>query len=508
MKKRPIVLCIMDGYGLTQRIDGNAVKLANTPHLDDLMAIYPTTEIKACGNAVGLPEGQMGNSEVGHLNIGAGRIVYQSLTLINKAIEDGSFAKNEKFLKAIAHAKDNNAKLHIWGLLSDGGVHSSNEHIYALLQMANDAGLEKVYVHAFLDGRDVAPDSGADFVAQLEAKMKEIGVGQIATVSGRYYAMDRDKRFDRVAKAYDCITNHEGNSFTDPVQFVKDSYKEEVFDEFVVPGYNKDVDGTVEDNDSIIFANFRPDRAIQLATVMTNPDFYKDLGYVPSTKRTNLEFVCMMKYADSVNGEIAFALQTLTNTLGDYLSAQGMKQLRIAETEKYAHVTFFFDGGVDKEIEGAQRDLINSPKVATYDLQPEMSAYLVKDKLIEELDKDEFDVVIVNFANCDMVGHTGIIPAAIKAVSVVDECVGEVYEKVEELGGTMLITADHGNSERLLDEENNPFTAHTTNPVPLVVTNTHLELKEGGKLGDLAPTMLQLLGLPIPEEMTGESLIK
>lgn len=508
MKKRPIVLCIMDGYGLTQRIDGNAVKLANTPHLDDLMAIYPTTEIKACGNAVGLPEGQMGNSEVGHLNIGAGRIVYQSLTLINKAIEDGSFVKNEKFLKAIAHAKDNNAKLHIWGLLSDGGVHSSNEHIYALLQMAKDAGLEKVYVHAFLDGRDVAPDSGADFVAQLEAKMKEIGVGQIATVSGRYYAMDRDKRFDRVAKAYDCITNHEGNSFTDPVQFVKDSYKEEVFDEFVVPGYNKDVDGTVEDNDSIIFANFRPDRAIQLATVMTNPDFYKDLGYVPSTKRTNLEFVCMMKYADSVNGEIAFALQTLTNTLGDYLSAQGMKQLRIAETEKYAHVTFFFDGGVDKEIEGAQRDLINSPKVATYDLQPEMSAYLVKDKLIEELDKDEFDVVIVNFANCDMVGHTGIIPAAIKAVSVVDECVGEVYEKVEELGGTMLITADHGNSERLLDEENNPFTAHTTNPVPLVVTNTHLELKEGGKLGDLAPTMLQLLGLPIPEEMTGESLIK
>jgi len=338
--------------------------------------------------------------------------------------------------------------------------------------------------------------------------MKKIGVGEIASISGRYYAMDRDKRFDRINLAYEAIVDHKGNSFTDPVQFVKDSYAEEVFDEFVVPGYNSAVDGAVEDNDSVIFANFRPDRAIQIATVMTNPDFYADKGYTPATKRSGIYFVSMMKYADSVNGHVAFALPELTNTFGDYVSAQGLKQLRIAETEKYAHVTFFFDGGEDKEIEGAKRDLINSPKVATYDLQPEMSAYLVKDKLIEELDSGEFDVVIVNFANCDMVGHTGVIPAAIKAVEVVDDCVGEVYEKVAELGGTMLITADHGNAERLLDEEGNPFTAHTTNDVPLIVTNSHLELKEGGKLGDLAPTMLQLLGLAIPEEMDGTSLIK
>lgn len=505
MKKRPIVLCILDGYGLTERIDGNAVKLANTPNLDDLMAMYPTTTLKASGIAVGLPEGQMGNSEVGHLNIGAGRTVYQSLTLINKAVEDGTFYKNEKFLKAITHAKENNSKLHIWGLLSNGGVHSSNEHIYALLKLAKDQGLEKVYVHAFLDGRDVAPDSGADFVQELQDKINEIGVGQIAVVSGRYYAMDRDKRMDRVELAYNALVAKSGESFNDAVQYVKDSYAKDVYDEFVLPGYNPAVDGAVADNDSIIFANFRPDRAIQMANVFT-ADVYED--FKPTDKPKNLEFVCMMKYADTVNGDIAFALPDLTNTLGDYLSAKGMKQLRIAETEKYAHVTFFFDGGVDKEIDGATRVLIKSPKVATYDLQPEMSAYEVKDALIAELDKDIHDVVIVNFANCDMVGHTGIIPAAIKAVSVVDECVGEVYDKVLDLGGTMLITADHGNSERLLDEEDNPFTAHTTNPVPLIVTNTHLELKDGGKLGDLAPTMLQLLGLAIPSEMDGESLIK
>ena len=398
-----------------------------------------------------------------------------------------------------------NTKLHIWGLLSNGGVHSSNEHIYALLNLAKQEGLEKVYVHAFLDGRDVAPDSGADFVKELADKIAEIGVGQIATVSGRYYAMDRDKRFDRVELAFDAIVNHKGESFECPVQYVKDSYAKEIYDEFVIPGYNKNVDGQVSDGDSVIFANFRPDRAIQLATVMTNDGFYDHtFNNVPK----NLTFVCMMKYADSVKASIAFALPSLTNTLGDYLSAKGMKQLRIAETEKYAHVTFFFDGGVDKEIEGATRVLVNSPKVATYDLQPEMSAYEVKDKLIEELDKDIHDVVIVNFANCDMVGHTGIIPAAIKAVSVVDECVGEVYNKVLELGGTMLITADHGNSEMLLDEDNNPFTAHTTNEVPLIVTNSHLELKDGGKLGDLAPTILQLLGLEIPAEMDGESLLK
>lgn len=504
MKKRPIVLCILDGYGLSDRVDGNAVKLANTPNLDDLMALYPTTTIKASGIAVGLPEGQMGNSEVGHLNIGAGRVVYQSLTLINKAIQDGDFNANDKFLKAIKNAKDNGTKLHIWGLLSNGGVHSSIEHIYGLLQLAKEQGLSKVYVHAFLDGRDVAPDSGASFVEALCKKMEEIGVGEVASVSGRYYAMDRDKRFERVELAYDAIVSGKGEHFDCPVQYVKDSYGKDVYDEFVIPGYNNKVDGTIGDNDSIIFANFRPDRAIQLATVMTN-DVY---DFKPTNKPSDLFFVCMMKYADTVHGEIAFALPTLTNTFGDYLSAKGMKQLRIAETEKYAHVTFFFDGGVDKEINGATRVLVNSPKVATYDLQPEMSAYEVKDKLLAELDKDIHDVVIVNFANCDMVGHTGFIPAAIKAVSVVDECVGEVYEKVLELGGTMLITADHGNSEMLLDENGNPFTAHTTNLVPLIVTNTHLELKEDGKLGDLAPTMLQLLGLEIPKEMDGESLLK
>ena len=365
MKKRPIVLCILDGYGLSERIDGNAVKLANTPNIDDLEMIYPTTRIKASGMPVGLPDGQMGNSEVGHLNIGAGRTVYQSLTLINKAVEDGTFYKNAEFLKAINNAKENNTKLHIWGLLSNGGVHSSNEHIYALLKLAKQEGLEKVYVHAFLDGRDVAPDSGADFVKELADKIEEIGVGEIATVSGRYYAMDRDKRFDRVELAFDAIVNHKGESFECPVQYVKDSYAKETYDEFVIPGYNKNVDGQVADGDSVIFANFRPDRAIQLATVMTNDGFYDHaFNNVPK----NLTFVCMMKYADSVNGAIAFALPSLTNTLGDYLSAKGMKQLRIAETEKYAHVTFFFDGGVDKEIEGATRVLVNSPKVKTWSL--------------------------------------------------------------------------------------------------------------------------------------------
>ena len=504
MKKRPIILCILDGYGLSDAIEGNAVKLANTPNLDDLMALYPTTKLDACGMPVGLPEGQMGNSEVGHLNLGAGRTVYQSLTLINKAVDDGSFYENDKFLKAIAHAKANDSKLHIWGLLSNGGVHSSIDHIFALLNLAKKEGLTKVFVHAFLDGRDVAPDSGIEFVTQLQSKLEEIGVGEIATISGRYYAMDRDKRFERVELAYDAIVSAKGPNFSDAMQYVKDSYANDVLDEFVLPGYNTNVDGKICDNDAIIFANFRPDRAMQMATLITN-DFY---DYKPAIKPTNLAFVCMMKYGDNVNGEIAFKLPELTNTLGDYLSEKGLKQLRIAETEKYAHVTFFFDGGIDKEIEGVTRVLVESPKVATYDLQPEMSAYEVKDKLIAELDKDIHDVVIVNFANCDMVGHTGVIPAAIKAVSVIDELVGELYQKVIDLGGTLIVTADHGNSETLLDENHNVFTAHTTNQVPFVVTNTHLSLREGGKLGDIAPTMLQLLGLEIPAEMDGKSLLQ
>lgn len=502
--KKPVALIIMDGFGESNSTVGNAVKAANTPNLDRIEKTYPTTLIKASGLDVGLPDGQMGNSEVGHTNIGAGRIVYQDLTRITKSIQDGDFFTNEVLNGAMENAKEH--ALHIMGLLSDGGVHSHIDHLKALIKMAKEKGVERVYVHAFTDGRDTDPQSGLSYAKEIEACMAETGVGQFATVNGRYYAMDRDKRFDRVKLAYDAIVCQEGESFECPVQYVKDSYAKDVLDEFVIPGYNKNVEGTIDDGDSVIFANFRPDRAIQLATVITNPTFYE--GYVPEKQVKDLEFVCMMKYADSVNGEIAFVSPELTNTLGDYLSAQGLKQLRIAETEKYAHVTFFFDGGVDKEIEGATRVLVNSPKVATYDLQPEMSAYEVKDKLIAELDKDIHDVVIVNFANCDMVGHTGVIPAAIKAVSVVDDCIGEVYEKVLELGGTMLITADHGNAEEELDADGNPFTAHTTNVVPLIVTNSHVGLKEGGKLGDLAPTMLQLLGLPIPEEMDGESLLK
>ena len=508
MKKRPIVLCILDGYGLSNRIDGNAVKLANTPNIDDLMMIYPTTTIKASGMPVGLPDGQMGNSEVGHLNIGAGRTVYQSLTLINKAVEDGTFYKNEEFLKAINNAKENNTKLHIWGLLSNGGVHSSNEHIYALLKLAKEEGLEKVYVHAFLDGRDVAPDSGVDFVKELADKIEEIGIGQIATVSGRYYAMDRDKRFDRVELAFDAIVNHKGESFDCPVQYVKDSYEKETFDEFVIPGYNKNVDGQVTDGDSVIFANFRPDRAIQLSTVMTNEGFY---DYAFNNVPKNLTFVCMMKYADSVNGTIAFELPKLTNTLGDYLSAKGMKQLRIAETEKYAHVTFFFNGGVEEPNEGEERILVNSPKdVATYDLKPQMSAYEVCDRLVDCIKSDKYDVIIINFANPDMVGHTGVEQAAIKAVEAVDECVGRAVEAVKEVDGVMFICADHGNAEQLVDYETGaPFTAHTTNPVPFILVNADpaYKLREGGCLADIIPTLIELMGMEQPEEMTGKSLL-
>ena len=505
--KKPVALIIMDGFGESNSTVGNAVKAANTPNLDRIEKTYPTTLIKASGLDVGLPDGQMGNSEVGHTNIGAGRIVYQDLTRITKSIQDGDFFTNEVLNGAMENAKEH--ALHIMGLLSDGGVHSHIDHLKALIKMAKEKGVERVYVHAFTDGRDTDPQSGLSYAKEIEAYMAENGVGQFATVNGRYYAMDRDKRWERVEKAYKAMVCGEGETSTSASEAIEESYKKGATDEFIVPTViikdNQPV-GKISDGDSVIFANFRPDRAIQLATVITNPTFYE--GYVPEKQVKDLEFVCMMKYADSVNGEIAFVSPELTNTLGDYLSAQGLKQLRIAETEKYAHVTFFFDGGVDKEIEGATRVLVNSPKVATYDLQPEMSAYEVKDKLIAELDKDIHDVVIVNFANCDMVGHTGVIPAAIKAVSVVDECIGEVYEKVLELGGTMLITADHGNAEEELDADGNPFTAHTTNVVPLIVTNSHVGLKEGGKLGDLAPTMLQLLGLPIPEEMDGESLLK
>lgn len=505
MKKRPIVLCIMDGYGISESINGNAVRLANTPNLDDLMAMYPNTTISASGMPVGLPDGQMGNSEVGHLNIGAGRTVYQSLTLINKALNEKTFFENEKFLKAIQHAKDNGSKLHIWGLLSNGGVHSSNEHIYGLLELAKQQGLDKVYVHAFLDGRDVAPDSGVDFVKELQEKIEEIGVGQIASISGRYYAMDRDKRFDRVKLAYDAIVCQEGESFECPVQYVKDSYAKDVLDEFVIPGYNKNVEGTIDDGDSVIFANFRPDRAIQLATVITNPTFYE--GYVPEKQVKDLEFVCMMKYADSVNGEIAFVSPKLTNTLGDYLSAQGLKQLRIAETEKYAHVTFFLNGGREDKFTNEERILIPSPKVATYDLKPEMSAYEVKDALVAELNKGKFDFICLNFANGDMVGHTGVYEAIVKAVKAVDACVREVVEAAKANGYEVVLIADHGNADHAENADGTPNTAHSLNPVPIVVVSDRVKNVQNGVLADVAPTVLKLMGLDQPAEMTGKVLV-
>ena len=507
MDKRLTMLMILDGFGINEKEQGNAVKLAKTPNIDKLMKTCKTTVMNASGLAVGLPEGQMGNSEVGHTNIGAGRIVYQELTKITKSIEDGDFFSIPEFNKAIENCKKYNSKLHIMGLLSDGGVHSHIRHLFGLLEFAKRKDFENVYVHCFMDGRDTPPASGETYIAQLEEKMKEKGIGKIATVSGRFYSMDRDKRWQRIQKSYEALVNGKGLTATSAMQAVEASYQKEVFDEFIEPTVicnGTEPVATIGKHDSVIFFNFRPDRAREITRAINDKVFD---GFKRET--LNLVFVTMTQYDKTLEGvEVAYSPQTITNTLGEYVASKGLNQLRIAETEKYAHVTFFFDGGVDKEIEGATRVLVNSPKVATYDLQPEMSAYEVKDKLIAELDKDIHDVVIVNFANCDMVGHTGVIPAAIKAVSVVDECIGEVYEKVLELGGTMLITADHGNAEEELDADGNPFTAHTTNVVPLIVTNSHVGLKEGGKLGDLVPTMLQLLGLPIPEEMDGESLLK
>ena len=510
MKKRPIVLCIMDGYGLTDRVDGNAVKLANTPNLDDLMAMYPTTTIKACGNAVGLPEGQMGNSEVGHMNIGAGRTVYQSLTLINKAITEGTFFTNEKFVEAVENAKKNDSKLHIWGLLSSGGVHSSNEHIFALLKLAKDAGLTKVYVHAFLDGRDTPPASGKDYVQELVDKMAEIGVGKIASISGRYYAMDRDNNWDRVVKAYDAITKGEGNKATDPVQAVADSYAVDKTDEFVIPTVIMENDApvaTVNDKDSVIFCNFRPDRARQITRAFCADDFDGfDRG-----KRLDLVFVCFTEYDVTIpNKLIAFKKVEIRNTFGEYLAAHNMTQARIAETEKYAHVTFFFNGGVEEPNEGEDRILVKSPKVATYDLQPEMSAPEVCDKLCAAIRSEKYDVIVINFANPDMVGHTGILEAAIKAVETVDTCVGKAVDAIKEVNGQLFICADHGNAEQLVDYETGaPFTAHTTNPVPFILVNADpsYKLRENGCLADIIPTLIELMGMEQPAEMTGKSLL-
>ena len=506
--KKPLLLCIMDGFGINPETSGNAIHMANTPNLDKLFATYPNTTLSASGMAVGLPDGQMGNSEVGHTNIGAGRIVYQELTRITKSISDGDFFENEALLKAVENCKKNGSALHIMGLLSDGGVHSHNAHIYAIVELAKRAGLKDVFVHCFLDGRDVPPSSGKDFVSEMADKLKEIGVGKIATVMGRYYAMDRDNRWDRVEKAYRAMVYGEGEAFPCGVCAVAKSYENDVTDEFVVPSVvveNGEAIGKIKANDSVVFANFRPDRAREITRTLVDPEFN---GF--SREFFPLYFVCMTQYDKTMpNVDVAFKPQVLTNTLGEYLSKKGLKQLRIAETEKYAHVTFFFNGGVEVVSEGEDRALINSPKVATYDLQPEMSAVEVTDTLMEKLDNSDLDVIILNFANCDMVGHTGIIECAVKAVETVDTCVGRVVDKILSMGGAMLITADHGNADQMIDPETNgAFTAHTTFPVPFIVVGLgDVKLRAGGVLADIAPTMLDILGLEKPIEMSGTTIL-
>ncbi len=502
--KKPLILMILDGFGIAPE-NGNAIKAANKPNLDKLFSSNPITQIGASGMDVGLPDGQMGNSEVGHTNIGAGRIVYQELTRITKTINEDKLKDNEAITGAIDKALKNGTALHLMGLLSDGGVHSHNTHLYGILELAKKKGLDKVYIHAFLDGRDVPPSSAADFVADCAAKAEEIGVGKIATVMGRYYAMDRDNRWDRVEKAYAAMVYGEGVEAECAVCAVKNSYKEDVTDEFVVPAVIKG-GAAIKPNDSVIFFNFRPDRAREITRTLVDPDFdgfERKNGFFP------VNFVCMTQYdATMPNVDVAFKPQTLKNTIGEYISSKGMSQLRIAETEKYAHVTFFFNGGVEKQYEGEDRILVKSPAVATYDLQPEMSAYEVTDKLVPAIKSGKYDMIILNFANCDMVGHTGIFDAAVKAVEAVDDCVGKVVDAVLEMGGTALITADHGNADRMVDDDGEPFTAHTTNPVPFCVIGYDCELRDGGRLADIAPTMLQIMGIPQPEEMDGKSLIK
>ena len=510
MKDKVTMLMILDGFGDNPNKDGNAIKLAKTPNIDRLMKKYPTTDIFTSGLHVGLPEGQMGNSEVGHTNIGAGRIVYQELTRITKSIEDGDFFTNPEFISAIENCKKNNSKLHILGLVSDGGVHSHIRHLYGLLEMAKRRDFEDVYVHCFLDGRDTPPASAESYIIKLQDKMKEKGVGKIASISGRFYAMDRDKRWQRVQKCYDALVNGEGIKANSAVKAIEDSYQKEVFDEFVEPAVicnNEEPIAKIEENDSVIFFNFRPDRAREITRAIVDKDFNEF-----ETKKMDVYFVCFTNYDETMpNVHIAFKKETLHNTFGEVVSKAGLTQLRIAETEKYAHVTFFFNGGEEKQYKGEERILVPSPKVETYDQKPEMSAYEVTDKVVEALEQDKYDVVILNFANTDMVGHTGSLQAAIKAVEAVDECVGKIVKVIEEKKGNLIITADHGNAEQMIDyKTGEPHTAHTTNPVPiiLITSNPEYKLKENGKLADLAPTMLDLMGIEKPEEMTGESLLK
>ncbi len=501
MNKTPTTFIIMDGFGLREEKDGNAVAAANTPVLDKLFATCSHTTLSASGLDVGLPEGQMGNSEVGHTNIGGGRVVFQDLPRISLAIQDGSFFENPAYCAAMDSARENGGSLHLLGLLSDGGVHSHNTHLWALLEMAKRRGLTKVYIHAFLDGRDVSPTSGKGFVAEAAAKCAEIGVGKIATVMGRYYAMDRDKRWDRVELAYDAMVYGQGIQNPDPVDAVARSYANNVTDEFVEPVVC-DGQGVISDNDSIIFFNFRPDRAREITRTLVDPDFD---GF--NREMFPLTFVCTTEYdATMPNVQVAFPRVPVKNGLGEYLSRMGMTQLRIAETEKYAHVTFFFNGGVEAVFPGEDRVLVASPKVATYDLQPEMSAYEVADKCVERIESGAYDVIILNFANCDMVGHTGVYEAAVKAVEAVDICVGKVVDATRALGGVAIITADHGNAEEMTKPDGSPMTAHTTNLVPFILVGSDAKLHPG-RLADIAPTILDLMGLQCPPEMDGKSLI-
>lgn len=510
MSKSPVALIILDGFALRGERMGNAVAQSKKPNFDRFWNSYPHAQLTASGEAVGLPEGQMGNSEVGHLNIGAGRIVYQSLTRVNVSIREGEFERNETFLNAINHVKEKGTNLHLFGLLSDGGVHSHIQHLFALLKLAAQEGVNNVYVHAFLDGRDVAPQSAADFIKQAEEKMKEYGVGQFATISGRYYSMDRDKRWERVEKSYRAMVYGEGPAYSNAMDVVEDSYNNGIFDEFVLPSVLKKENGepvaTISDNDAVIFYNFRPDRAIQISNTFTNKDFRSfDRG---DQHPQHLNFVCLTHFSETVDGYVAFEPTNLDNTLGEVLSQNNLSQLRIAETEKYPHVTFFMSGGREAEFPGEKRILINSPKVATYDLQPEMSAYEVTDALVKEIEEDNFDAIILNFANPDMVGHSGMLEPTIKAIETVDECLGRIVDLIIKKGGTAIITADHGNADEVVTLEGNPMTAHTTNPVPVIVTKEGIKLREDGILGDLAPTMLELLNVAQPAEMTGKTLLK
>ena len=511
MSKKPTVLLILDGYGLNENPKGNAVAIAKTPVMDKLMAEYPFVKGNASGMAVGLPDGQMGNSEVGHLNMGAGRIVYQELTRITKEIQDGTFFENEELLAAVENVKKNDSALHCFGLLSDGGVHSHNTHLYGLLELAKRNGLEKVYVHCFLDGRDTPPASGKGYIEELQAKMKEIGVGEIGVVSGRYYAMDRDNNYDRVEKAYLALTKGEGVKGTDAAEAVQKSYDEGITDEFVVPTV-MEKDGapvtTIKDGDSVVFFNFRPDRAREITRCFCDDDFK---GFARE-KKLDIKFVCFTEYDVTIpNKSVAFKKVEVTNTFGEYLAANHMKQARIAETEKYAHVTFFFNGGVEAPNEGEDRILVDSPKyVPTYDKKPRMSAYTVCDELCKAITGGQYDVIICNFANPDMVGHTGVQDAAVKAIEVIDECLGEIVEFIKEVDGQLFICADHGNAEQLIDYETGaPFTAHTTNPVPFILVNADpaYKLRENGCLADIVPTLIELMGMEQPKEMTCKSLL-